>query len=212
MEESEPIVTVERALIQFKNEQGDPIGTQYELPLNIDRKKLHILYNAIFNKDTEPLPYLFYLGDFEIKQQLNEIISEHLQDSFNPEKVLEITCLPQACYRVETVTRCSSSIPGHSEAILSTAFNNDGSRLASGSGDTTVRFWDTKTQTPQFCSKGHKNWVLCISWSPNGQKLASACKSGNVCIWDASTGKQVGRTLCGHSKWINALTWEPLHR
>lgn len=205
-------VIVERGLIQFRNEQGDDVGNQFELPLNINRKKLQILYNAIFNQDdAEPTPYLFYLNEFEIKDTLSDVIETYYKD-FNSEKVLQITCLPQACYRVESVTRCSSSIAGHSDAILSVAFNNDGTKLASGSGDTTVRFWDVSTQTLHHVGKVHKNWVLVISWSPDGKKLASACKNGEICIWDPETGKQIGRSLRGHTKWINSLAWEPFHR
>ena len=35
--------------------------------------------------------------------------------------------------------------------------------LASGSGDTTVRFWDLDTETPQFTCKG-RNWdvLVCV--------------------------------------------------
>ena len=38
---------------------------------------------------------------------------------------------------------------GHTEAILVTAFSPDGQLLASGSGDTTIRIWDTGTQTTE---------------------------------------------------------------
>jgi ribosome assembly protein 4 len=206
-------IIIERSLVQFKNEKGEDVGNQFELPLNINRKKLQILYNAIFNKDDdEPTPYLFYLNEFEIKDSLEEVIKTNFKDDFNSEKVLRITCLPQATYRVESVTRCSSSIAGHSDAILSVAFNNNGTKLASGSGDTTVRFWDVLTQTVHHIGKVHKNWVLVISWSPDGKRLASACKNGEICIWDPETGKQIGRSLRGHSKWVNSLAWEPFHR
>jgi WD40 repeat protein len=43
---------------------------------------------------------------------------------------------------------------GHAEAVLSVQLSPDGKRCASGSGDTTVRFWDVMTNTPQFTGQG----------------------------------------------------------
>ena len=40
-------------------------------------------------------------------------------------------------------------MPGHAEAVLAVSFSPDGRHLASGSGDTTVRFWDLATQLPE---------------------------------------------------------------
>lgn len=70
------------------------------------------------------------------------------------EEVLDIVYQPQAIFRVRPVTRCTSSIEGHAEAVISVGFSPDGRYLASGSGDTTVRFWDIYTETPQFTCKG----------------------------------------------------------
>lgn len=53
-------------------------------------------------------------------------------------------------------------------------------KLASGSGDKTVRFWDIHTQTPEFTCTGHTAPVLALSWSPDGQKLVSADENGAV--------------------------------
>lgn len=47
-----------------------------------------------------------------------------------------------------------SSIPGHAEAVISVSFSPNGKYLASGSGDTTVRFWDILTQSPDHTCKG----------------------------------------------------------
>ena len=84
-------------------------------------------------------------------------------------------------------------------------------QLASGSGDTTVRFWDIFTETPLHVCKAHKHWILCIAWSPDGRRLASGCKNGQVCVWDPATGNQIGHTLIGHRQWITWLAWQPLH-
>lgn len=43
---------------------------------------------------------------------------------------------------------------GHGEAVITVAFSPDGRQLASGSGDTTVRFWDLNTQTPMYTCTG----------------------------------------------------------
>jgi len=99
---------------------------------------------------------------------------------------------------------------GHSEAVLACAFSPDSQRLASASGDGTVRLWDIHTQTPQFTCKGHTGWVLCVAWSPDGQKVASGSYDGSVRVWEGSTGKSLA-VLKGHKKWVTTLAWEPYH-
>jgi len=85
-----------------------------------------------------------------------------------------------------------------------------GRNLASGGGDTTVRFWDVNTSLPRHTCMGHRNHVLCTSWSPDGTKFASADKNGVVIIWDPSTGKATS-TIKAHGKWITSMAWEPMH-
>ncbi|KAH6934380.1 hypothetical protein HPB50_023887 [Hyalomma asiaticum] len=158
----------------------------------------------------EKVPYLFFVDGVEIRESLAKTLLAKTEP-LEPEKVVEIVYAPQALFKVQAVTRCTASIPGHEEAVLVTAFSPDGRHLASGSGDTTVRFWDLNTQTPHHTCKAHKNWVLCVTWAPDGKKLASGCKNGQIFIWDPESGKQLGRPLAGHKKWITCLCWEPLH-
>lgn len=49
---------------------------------------------------------------------------------------------------VKPITRQSSSLEGHSEAVLYVAFSPNSRILATASGDTTVRIWDIDTETP----------------------------------------------------------------
>ena len=42
------------------------------------------------------------------------------------EKVLQIVYQPQAKFKVKAVTRCSSSMPGHSESVIAVGFSPDG--------------------------------------------------------------------------------------
>ena len=64
---------------------------------------------------------------------------------------------------------------GHSDAILNVSFSPDGTRLASGGGDATVRFWDILTTTPLRQCKGHKHHVLTTSWSPGLSHFIPFC-------------------------------------
>ena len=129
----------------------------------------------------------------------------------NDESVINVIYSPVAVFKVRPVTRCSTEMNGHAEAILATQFSPEGRYLASGSGDTTVRLWDLTTESPQATLEGHKDHVLVIAWAPNGQYIASGCKKGQIILWSGSTGKQIGAALKGHSSFITGLSWEPLH-
>lgn len=88
--------------------------------------------------------------------------------------------------------------------MLNVAFSPDGRRLVSGSGDTTLRFWDLNTQLPQTECKGHRNWVLMVAWSPDGAYVASGDMDGAVHVWDPKKVASLG-TCSGHKKWITSI-------
>ena len=200
---------VKRLLSRFKSDSGEVLpGGLLDLPINITVDKLQTICNALLQHE-EPIPFAFYVNDVEVIDSLEKNIGENFSCS---EDVLEIVYQPQAIFKVRAVTRCTGSLEGHKEAVISVAFSPDGQCLASGSGDTTVRFWDIYTQTPQFTCEGHKHWVLCISWSPCGRKLVSACKNGTILLWNPKTGEQIGRAMSGHKMWVTSLCWEPFHK
>jgi ribosome assembly protein 4 len=124
--------------------------------------------------------------------------------------VLELTYKPEAMFRIRPITRASSTLEGHSEAVLSATFSPDGSMLASGSGDTTVRIWDLNTETPMYTCEGHKHWVLFVAFSPDCKKLASGAMDNNLYLWDPETGKRLGSVMKGHKNFITSITWEPM--
>jgi len=82
-------------------------------------------------------------------------------------------------------------LKGHTEWVYSLSFNKDGTRLASGSEDGTVRIWDTaKGEIIRVLEDGRL--VSCVAYSPDGKTVASAAHtpgdSGDVYLWNTDTG------------------------
>ena len=74
----------------------------------------------------------------------------------------------------------------------------DGKRLASASGDRTVKVWDAATGQETLTLKGHTDAVTSVAFSPDGKRLASASADRTVKVWDAATGQET-LTLKGHT-------------
>jgi ribosome assembly protein 4 len=132
-------------IAQLEDAEGNPAGPQLDLPHDADPKQLEEVLNALLQNE-DKVPFAFYAADAEITGTLGEHLRKR---DASVESILKIVYQPQALFRVRPVTRCSSAIPGHAEAVLSVAFSPDGKNLASGSGDTTVRMWNHETGDPQ---------------------------------------------------------------
>jgi ribosome assembly protein 4 len=202
--------------LQFKDaDTGELHGPVVTVSLaDLDPKNLSLLLNSLLGHTdpSERLPYRFYnpLGDGEFNQ--SEVIKAYLDGKVTTELQLDIPCRAEAVFKVKAVTRCSASISGHGESILTTAFSpGSSSRLATGSGDNTARIWDCDTGTPMHTLKGHTGWVLAVAWSPDDGILATGSMDNTVRLWDPIKGTPLGGPLKGHTKWITSMCWEPYH-
>ncbi len=87
---------------------------------------------------------------------------------------------------------------GHDKDVWSVAFNHDGSRLASGSGDGTIILWDIKRRRKVKHLHGHKDEIWSLAFSPDGAVLVSGGRDDTVILWNANSGAPLHEPLQGH--------------
>jgi len=83
-------------------------------------------------------------------------------------------------WQVTTLT-----LNGDSNRTKAVAFGSDVGRLVTGSGDGTVKLWDTTSGLETLNLKGHTGQVNGVAFSRDGKRLASASSDHTVRVWDA---------------------------
>ena len=96
----------------------------------------------------------------------------------------------------------------HTGFVYSVAFSPDGTILASGSGDKTIRLWGRYTGEVKRTLNGHSDAVLSVAFSPNGKILASASADKTVRLWDLKNWGQP-RILSEHLGAVNTVVISP---
>src|SRR5690349_17859209 len=72
------------------------------------------------------------------------------------------------------------------DEVLAIAYSPDGSLLAAGCADKTIRLTDPSTGKPVAVLSGHADAVAAVAFSRDGSKLASASYDKTVRVWDVA--------------------------
>ena len=90
---------------------------------------------------------------------------------------------------VEASPYLIATLEGHTEEVASVAFSPDGTLLASGSLDDTVKLWDVSTERQIATLPGRP--PLLVAFSPDGKTLAVGTWDHTVELWDVATQERI---------------------
>ncbi|MFK8024848.1 MAG: TIR domain-containing protein [Ilumatobacter sp.] len=101
-------------------------------------------------------------------------------------------------------------LTGHENRVWAIAVSPDGSLIASGSDDTTIRLWDASSGEQVGAPLvGHTDSVRSVAFSPDGAIMASAGRDFSVRLWDVAAGEQLGDPLVGHAEEVRTVAFHP---
>jgi eukaryotic-like serine/threonine-protein kinase len=96
---------------------------------------------------------------------------------------------------------------GHSAPVRSLAWNPDGRRIISVSGEKTIHIWDALTGENQHIYRDIADSVLFAGWSADSRYVATVGSDTQVRIWDFMTNRLVSVYTGQAGTAITAFAW-----
>lgn len=228
-ERTEDLVSMSkrRVFIQFSDADHKKVPNRVDIQLDTSTEELNMFLNTYLQTKDEN--YSFYFKNYELQTNLKEILVEFSKKEVTSEETIILNYVPETLFQVRPITHISSSLEGHTQAVLDICFSPNNVFLASCSGDCSVIVWEASTEMPFITLTGHTNWVLTVAWSPDSSKLASADNSGLIIVWEINKIKknltrfleiqkespeklgEFRTKLIGHTYFVTSLIWQPYH-
>ena len=92
----------------------------------------------------------------------------------------------------------------HTGFVTSVSFSSDGTTLASGAEDYTIKLWDIATRE-NIATLRHTGPVYSVSFSPDGTTLASGTGDNTVRLWDIATRENIATLR--HTGTVHSVTF-----
>jgi WD40 repeat protein len=84
----------------------------------------------------------------------------------------------------------------------------DGSLVATGSADSTVKLWDANSGRLLHRLRGHGDEVTKVRFSPNGTVLSSSSADSTIRLWNVASGREL-TALQGHKARVHDIAFSP---
>ena len=175
---------------------------QYYRWLMMDAVKLHAKPHLLTSScTTQPLSSVARIEmEALLKQSSNGLITSATEESWIRSRGLG----GNRHYEV-----LLSTFEGHKSFVTCVSWSNDGSRIASGSHDGTVRIWNASNGTELSVLKAPFAQVFSLRFSPDGDQLAAAgCDKNIICVWNVNT-ETMTAYLPGHLHPVLSISWAP---
>jgi WD40 repeat protein len=134
------------------------------------------------------------------------MIAERLAHAHVVRQIEGVLSKGTAGTEIEQTSGLSMVIQSSHPAATSIAFSHDGTYLASGGIDNTVKLWSSDGRLIRTIS-GHRDSVTCVAFTPDVQHLVSGSMDGTVKIW--SLYGDLVRELRIPSEGVNDLSIHP---
>jgi WD40 repeat protein len=97
---------------------------------------------------------------------------------------------------------------GHKDSLYSAVLSPDGSILATGGYDSSIKLWKVADGAELRSLDGHNGAVFEVAFRPDGKVLASASGDRTVKLWNVATGERLD-TLKESQKELYTLAFSP---
>jgi WD40 repeat protein/transcriptional regulator with XRE-family HTH domain len=107
-----------------------------------------------------------------------------------------------------------ATLTGHTDTVLTAAFNQARPLLATAGQDHTVRLWDiTRPDRPAVLAvlAGYRQTVSIVAWSADGRTVATGDDAGELVLWDVTEPRSATKlaTLTDGFRNVNAVDFSP---
>src|SRR5262249_44982015 len=100
--------------------------------------------------------------------------------------------------------RCTKTLE-HLPKVDCLAVSPDGTTLATGGFDWTIKLWNVADGRELRTLRGHRGYITSLMFTPDGQNVVSGSQDKLVKLWEVSSGDCI-RTFEGHPTEVAAVT------